>query len=160
MHETSGESNTKSTSLTNQLLDVLNFEEESESNHDSDRNIISKANQSPNNKVGTAARELIKARKESQAQLNDIVPITLPNKKTNVTTINPFLQQISTSTTEPPTYWKTTNDNYNNNNNNNHVSNAKKKKQDRGEQYNDRLNQKFASKKHRAQRLNNMKNIY
>ena len=69
--------------------------------------------------------------------------------------IDPFVQQISESTTEAPKYWKNVNSAPVDN-----IRNVVKRKREKGEQYSDRHNQKLMAKSHRAQRLKYLKTLY
>ena len=110
------------------------------------------------NKTTASATLLAEKRQRQQnaaliENLGDFVPI----RSLNPTAGNPFLDQIASSTTEPPTYWKS-------NNSSSHgggsgssakaravkssstltmISKAKSAKMKKGEDYNDRLSSKL-----------------
>jgi len=135
-------------SLTDQLVDALNFAGE-------EANDFKEGSPSSSLPAGTsAAKELIKAKKQQAEMLEDIVLFNVNAKKPQAK-FDPFVQQISDSTTSAPTYWKSSKPK-----GEKPISNATKKKREKGEAYQDKLSEKFISKGHRAQRLNNMKSMY
>lgn len=141
-------------SLTDQLVDALNFagEEDNDLNKKKDASLT--VSSAPSGI--SAAKELINAKKQQAEMLEDIVLFNVNAKKPQPR-FDPFVQQISDSgdTTAAPTYWKTPKVK-----GPKPISNATKKKREKGEAYQDKLNEKFISKGHRAQRMNNMKSMY
>lgn len=135
-------------SLTDQLVDALNFagEEANDFNQETSPKSVPTGQ--------SAAKELIQAKKKQAEMLEDIVLFNVNAKKPQPK-FDPFVQQISDSTAEAPTYWKTAKKK-----GEKPLSNATKKKREKAEAYQDKLTEKFISKGHRAQRLNNMKSMY
>ena len=113
-------------SLTEQLIDILDFDKEESKDL---------AGNGP-----SAASELIKARKQNQQLLEDIVTFKVQSAQLKQK-IDPFVQQIADSSTEPPKYWKNVNSTPVEN-----IRNTVKRKREKGEQYSDRHNQKLMAK--------------
>ena len=80
---------------------------------------------------------------------------------------NPLLEQIASSSTEPPTYWKNTLSSQQHHGSktkgslNNHViTNAVKNRRQKGENYKDRVTEKLVSRGNRKARLDHAKRMY
>lgn len=141
-----------SSSITNQLLDVLKFDGEDEYSTNVD------VNDKSNTTAGgaSAARELIEARKQTKEKLASFVAPKVA-EKTKIS-FDPIYDQIASSTTDAPTHWK--NASGKKKNTTPVITNAKRKKVAKGEAYAERHSHKLSSQNHRSQRMYSLKSVY